>query len=220
MADAVLQSLLRIEKLLKADHALAVAPPKHGAGVSPWHMWGGSQVMAVPESAGGVSSPLIPTPGQICRLSYGRPETWHWIFSCKLLAGPDTAVVGEHVNLSVLFDLTIGIGRSVIQLPAFETFFFNWNDGAAFPQDRLIWSTQTNGPNRSFRTGGGEVSSIPSICSEFVAQDIQCNVRIFLQELSIPSTPVTLELGAMFSPATHLRPEWHLHTFPGGEEKP
>lgn len=189
------------------------------SGITPWHMWGNTQVFDVPRSSGGASSPLNPTPGQLTRLSYLRPESWHWVFSAKLLAGPDTTGVGEHVNFSILWDLTIGIGRSVILLPAFDTYFFNWNDGAGFPQDQLIWSTQTNGPARSFRTGGGEVSTLPTICSEFVAQDIQLNVRFFLQELSIPSTPVKVELSAQFAPKTHVRPEWFKGgSFPGAED--
>jgi len=217
MADAVLQSLLRIEKLLKREQQMQAAPPKHGAGVPPWHMWGNTQTMAIPESAGGATSPLVPTPGQITRIAYGRPEAWHWMFSAKLLAGPDTANVGEHVTLGIHFDLSIGVGRSVMIIPDFEVYFFEWSDGQAFPQDRMIWSSQSASPGRRFVAPA--TSTLPGVCDQFVAQDIQCTVRCFLQELSIPTAPVTIELSAMFSPIVHVRPEWHLHTFPGGEEK-
>jgi hypothetical protein len=217
MADALLQSMLRIEKLLKREQTLAAAPPKHGAGVPPWHMWGGHQTMAIPQSAGGASSPLVPTPGQVTRISYGRPETWRWMFGCKLLAGPDTTAIGQHVSLGIHFDLSIGIGRSVMLIPDFELYQFNWDDGQAFPQDRFVWSSQSITPGRTFVAPA--TSTNPGVCDHFVAQDIQCTVRCFLQELSIPSAPVTVELSALFAPNVHLRPEWHLHTFPGGEEK-
>src|SRR5882672_3145644 len=151
MIEPIVKALGRIESLLARS---INAPAKHGKGVPPWHMWGGTQSFEVRQQGGG-ATPLLPTPGQLCRLSYGRPESWHWLFAAKLIAGPDTTAVGEHVTLIVHFDLTVGIGRSVILIPDFEVYTFNWNDGAAFPQDRQIWSSQTSGPNRVFQTGGG-----------------------------------------------------------------
>jgi hypothetical protein len=189
------------------------------SGIPPWHMWGNTQVFDVPKSSGGATRPLDPTPGQIVRVSYLRPETWHWIISAKLLSGPNTTAIGQHVSLSIHWDLIVGIGRSTIVIPDWDVFSFNWNDGDTFPQDEQIWSTQTQAPAKAFVKGPPAPSSGP--VDQIIAQDIQLNVRFFLQELSlVPSSQnVKVEMGAQFSPKTHIRPEWHKGgSFPGAED--
>lgn len=176
----------------------------------PWHMWGSTQQQIINPASGGASSPLVGGPAaQMCKVSYGRPETWHWVFSAKLIAGPDTNAVGEHVILVVHWDLIIGIGRASIIIPDFDQYQFDWNDGAAFPANRHIWSTQTISPGKTF-TAPPPTPAGTSLVDSFVAQDIQLQARCVLQELSIPSAPVTVELSAQFSPKNHIRPDWYL----------
>ena len=105
-------------------------------GMPPWHLWGNSQRIVAPVQDSSLAA-RTNSPGQLVKISYKRPETWHWIFAAKLLSGPDGTVT-EQLQVEVAFDLTIGIGRSNIILQsappnldkAFEQYFSN---GAAAP---------------------------------------------------------------------------------------
>lgn len=189
-------------------------------GMPPWHMWGNTQLQSV-QPLGGASVPLIATSQQLCRINYGRPESWRWLFKAKLISGPDTTDVGQHGSLVVHWDLILGVGRSMIQLLDFDRFSFAWDDGEAFPANREIWSTQTLSPAKTFvaPTPGAAATQVDNI----TAQDIQLIARCTAQELSIvPNAPIVVELSAHFAPNAHIRPDWYRQgpeeiAFPGGE---
>jgi len=170
-------------------------------------MWGsGQEPLSVPPLGGG-ATPLIATSSQLVNIKYHRPETWQWVLAAQLLDGPDTGGVGEHVTLTVHFDLTIGVGRSILQIPDFEVFSFNWNDGARAPVNRLIWSTASVGPSRTF-TSPTPTAATDTKVDQIVAETIIANARCFLQELGGPTGNVSVQLSAMFSPRNHIRPDW------------
>src|SRR4029077_17426023 len=121
----------------------------YATGIPPWHLWGNTQQQSVLPLGGG-AVPLVATASQLCKVEYGRPETWHWLFQAKLLSGPNTVAPGDHVTLTVHWDLIVGIGRSAMVLTDFDVFSFNWNDGAAFPFGQQIWSNQTLSPAKAF----------------------------------------------------------------------
>lgn len=214
-------------------------------GTPPWHLWGNSQlVRATVQSSAAVQR--VATPGQLVKINYGRPETWQWLFAAKLVAGPP-ATVAEFLQVEVAFDLTVGIGRSAIQMPplgsnvfldkAFEQYFFTWGGGASvlFPVNVQLWTTEVLAPNRQFRTNApfpdqtgnaAAGSESASTISQIVAQDLQLNCRVIA--LAPPGAPhigqqVTVEVAAQFAPMTHVRPDWQQHgappevQFPGGE---
>jgi hypothetical protein len=196
--------------------------PKHGAGIAPWHMWGNTQTMTAANSP--ATQAAQATTSQLVRIGYKRPETWHWLFAAKLLSGPDMGA-GNHASVQVFFDLTVGIGRSMIRIPGFESFVFRWDGpapGGTFPQDRQLYSTSCIGPNRIFVNPPGVPTPseiVSSTIDEIVAQDLQLSCRLFFDITGGGSTPVVVEVQAQFSPKTHLRPEWHMHLFPGAEEQ-
>jgi hypothetical protein len=200
----------------------AVVPPpaprptaEHGSGQPPWHMWGNTQALDLLASNAPLTGQQNTTVGQLLRVAYRRPETWHWVFAATLLDGP-TLGVGDSAAVSVIFDLTIGVGRSQLTIPFFETFTWNW--AASAPPigqlTRTKWSTQVNGPVR--------VDSDPTppanVIDQIVAQDIQLNVRSLLGGIGVAGTTARVEVSAHFSPKTHIRPEWSLWRFPGAEE--
>jgi hypothetical protein len=192
--------------------------PKHGAGIPPWHLWGNTQTMSAINAP--ATAAAVATTSQLVRIGYKRPETWHWMFAAKLLSGPDMGA-GNHAAVVVYFDLTVGIGRSMIRLPGFEQFVFRWDGISAFPQDQQAYSTASLGPNRVLVTPGppsaSEINANP--IDEIVAQDIQLGCRLFFDITGGGSTPVVVEVQAQFAPKTHIRPEWHMHLFPGAEEQ-
>ncbi len=209
------------------------------AGMTPWHMWGNSQVLEtiVQDSS---AATRTNTPGQLVKISYKRPETWNWLFAAKLVSGPDSPV--NETQIEVAFDLMIGIGRSAILLQsagvnqdkAFEQFFFQWGPVGPFPRGAQLYSTQVLAPNRTLRTDApfpdqtgnavaGNQSASP--IDQIVAEDINLACRLIA--LAPPGSAsigkkVSVEVSAQFAPKTHIRPDWYLNAppeqvFPGGE---
>lgn len=172
----------------------------------PWHLWGNSETFRVPvQSSAAAARPA--TSGQLIKVAYGRPETWHWVLAAKLIEGPASPV--NQTQLEVSFDLTVGLGRSAILLSAaqgnvtnqnraFETFFFQWGPVAtAFPRGAQLYSTQVLSPNRLFRsdapfpdqTGNPTAASdavapafatafFPPLIEQIVAESIQLQCRM------------------------------------------
>jgi len=156
-------------------------------GLPPWHMWGNSQL---------VNSPgLTVQSTQLIRINYGRPERWRWLFSAQ-----EFAVQAGNIfsNADVDFDLTIGVGRSVVQIPSFEHFHLAGTASASPLIGKLIYSSSSVGPLRDF-----SVPTSASTILDFPAQDIQLVVRVNSDSIC------NVEVKAFFSPATHVRPEWH-----------
>lgn len=146
----------------------------------PWHLWGNAETFRVPvQSSAGALRPA--TTGQLIKVAYGRPETWHWLFAAKLIEGPASPV--NQTQLEVSFDLTVGVGRSAVLLTgnvasglnqnrAFETYFFQWGPvAAAFPRGAQLYSTQVLAPNRQFRSDAPfpDQTGNPTAASDAVA---------------------------------------------------
>lgn len=199
----------------------------------PWHMWGNTQqISAVIETTGALR---VGTTNQLVRISYKRPETWHWIFSARLLSGPANTA-GFFTRLFVHWELTSGIGRSAIQMafpnvattfaqPAFDDFTFQWGPvNPAFPVGAQIWATEATTPGKSFQADGP--ASFGNPLQQIVAQDLQLQVQIV--GLTVPANvaavgqTAVVEVSAQFAPKTHVRPDWFIPKpaemkFPGAE---
>lgn len=185
-------------------------------GLPPWHLWGNTQFfpgLVFPSSDG---SELV-APRQLCKIAYGRPESWKFLFSAMVVEGkPSGSTAGVMI---VDFDLTVGIGRSQVQLESFEEYQMALvNPGIQF------WSTEVVSPRRVTAT-----ATSTGVTDTIVAQDIQLNVSLRTGSVAADWSGVTVRVDAYFSPATHLRPEWHLRKgedtgaaaerFPGDEQK-
>lgn len=221
----------------------AAANASMGVGTPPWHLWGNSQLIEAPVQDSSAAQRTA-TRGQLIKLSYARPETWHWILAARLESGPNS--LGDQTQVEVAFDVFTGIGRSNIVLQpapgafqdkAFEQFFFQWGPvSSLFPRNVQIYTTQVLAPNRVYRsdapfpdqTGNavaGEQSA--SVIDHIVAQDLQVAARVIA--LAPPGAAslgaiVTVEVSAAFAPKTHIRPDWFLRASPdvrfaGGEVK-
>lgn len=178
-------------------------------------MWGNTQVLQVPNNTG--TTPM-PVSGQLARISYARPETWHWVFASRLLDGSLPPIPAAFVQVDVFFDLTIGIGRSMLVLEGFEHHSFYWNFPLPVPVNQLIYSTQVDGPRKINDAGSSLVTAPPNPVNQISAQDIQCNCRVLARTSGGALEFETVEVSAHFAPKTHLRPEWHNKQFPGAED--
>jgi hypothetical protein len=205
-------------------------------GIPPWHLWGNSQTLdAVVQTA--AAGQVQPTTGQLVKISYKRPESWHWILSSRLISGPsgDLVAPAGAVSINVYFDLIIGTGRSAIVLQgltgvgftsrSFEQHTFQWDAaGGGFPPGAKIWTTEVLAPARTFRTFppffNDTGNAVPpdesaSVIDKIVAQDIQLSCRVFattgIANAALGGT-VQVEVSAAFAPAVHVRPDWYQRT--------
>jgi hypothetical protein len=109
----------------------------------------------------------------------------------------------------VTFDLNIGVGRSQVWLTDFEQYGFP----SPLKNGQLIWSTSVLGPPR-FANEDPALNRV-----EFLtAQTIQVAARAKFIDFN-QTDHIQIEVSAMFTPNTHIRPEWHDGEFPGGEER-
>lgn len=195
--------------------SMQAAPWLRGNGQPPWHMWGNSQriEMFLPSTSGNSSEVQR---GQLTRVAYGRPETWHWLFTARLLEADD-ADPDEPLQLAIIWELTVGIGRSMQQNLGFDGWNILWGTPSTptdqAPVGRLLWATQTFQPtlNRTIFSADPDTEP-PNVIDEIVAQDIQLNVRAALVSPVTPRTNnkrAVLEVGAQWAPKSHIRPDWY-----------
>lgn len=193
-------------------------------GQPPWHLWGNTQTVTIPGFTipGAATSDTRPpsTAGQLCRVPYKRPETFHFLFASQLASGP-TANADTTVIVTVDFDLTVGIGRSSIIMPAFEEHFWSWTN-LPVPLDDQLRTTTVKGRRNVVEGTSVELTDI----DEITAQDIQLQVRATVEVvIAAPNPPIVIPdiniiVSAQFAPKHHARPEWYekIGRFPGGED--
>jgi len=178
-----------------------MAPP-------PWHLWGNTQTLNV-ISPGGVASTQIVTM-QMNRIAYKRPETWRWMFGARIVGGnfPNAS------QLTVAFDVTMGVGRSQLTARLGRFVFSPIPAPTTFAASKF--SNNVNGPLQD-----DTVATAPNVVNTFVAQDIQVAALAQFFDATAGEN-VQVELTALFAPETHIRPEWFskgelTQQFAGGE---
>lgn len=201
-------------------------------GTTPWHLWGNLQRQSTPVET--VGQFRFGNQQQLCKVGYGRPDTWHWFFSARLISGPDNTA-GFFTRVFVHFDVTLGSGRAATPIafeftpfakPSFEDYTFQWGPvNPAFPANAMIWSTQSLSPNRSFQGDGPNVADVP--LTQIPAESIQVQCRIValtaVGNVAAVGQPVEVEVSSYWAPKSHVRPDWFQvdalpHTqFPGNE---
>lgn len=185
-------------------------------GVVPWHMWGDSKVVdTVGGGGGGVGTQTT----QITRINYARPETWRWNWRVDILEGGVSPGGG---SITVVLDVTVGVGRASHKL-RIGRFLFAWGAGQipTFPNSAgSKWATSVNGPNPDDSVVVVPASTpLQNVIDHFVAQDVQ--VEASAQFVEAANIPLKYQVTALFSPETHVRPEWFtsIGHFPGQEDE-
>jgi hypothetical protein len=163
--------------------------------LAPWHMWGNQ----LPINLIATGAPADVVSSQLVRINYGRPETWSWLFWAQVLS--DTGA-GDPGVIQVRFNLILGVGRTALTMNDFVVFAF----GAPLPTPTLRYTTSTTDPEGR-------------ILSDFPSEDIQLNVNSIVTGGAAPGTAIQLQVGAFFSPKSHIRPEWYEGQFRGDEDK-
>ena len=139
---------------------------------------------------------------QLVNINYGRPETWSWIMWVRIISDSG---IGNPGVVQVRFNLTIGVGRTKLTMNDFVTFIFT----PILPTlgDHYTTTTLDDTPDAD------------RVLSDFPAQDIILNANCIITGGAAPGTTVSLQVGAMFAPKSHIRPEWYEGRFPGGEDE-
>jgi hypothetical protein len=191
-------------------------------GPEPWRMWGSSEIVTV-DAAGATEQRQGQ---QLASIQYKRPETWSFLLAAHLLDGP---IVALDQDFEVLFNLTVGLGRSVQSLgiqnvPVFtndSTFArFRWRVPAGqrpgTRQFSMKWTSTTATPPLDDVVGATSARNL----DWFVAQTIQCVATVVVPSASLG--PVRFQVASYFSPRSHVRPDWFAdgpasEKFRGGE---
>jgi hypothetical protein len=180
--------------------------------IAPWHMWGSSAVLEVVSGAVGPANATV-APAQLARLDYKRPETWRFLLWGRLTGG--TTPVGFVTQVHALFDVFVGVGRSVldtqkavlgvpVNFNAFSILTWQVPVGTIPGQQNfnVKYVTQVPAP----QTDDSAPAAGPLI-DHLVAESISCRVR-FVMSGGDPGARVQAEVGSFFAPNVHVRPDW------------
>lgn len=178
-------------------------------GVAPWHMWGSSQVVTVPNVSDGT---IFQQSAQFAAIKYKRPETWSFLFGAEILQCPTPVV--PNLLVIVQFQIVLAVGRSELTIPAttngFNTGFcrFVWKFAATpILPAQTKWTTTVRTPPLD----EGLVDPISEACDSFPAETIQCNAQVVTVTsggVVEPDPRTKVNLHAYFAPRTHIRPDW------------
>lgn len=180
-------------------------------GIKPWHLWGGDAAFDI----GGDSPASIQGTTQIARVNYGRPETWRFLAFAQLDALPNPPAPQANAPLVVIYNLTIGVGRTVLQLPAVILGFGQGSTTLA--QGQVAYGQVIPSQGQLVQAqDGSAIAAVSSNSETFVASDIQVNVTA--EWLIIPAPSARVRCSVLFAPNVHVRPEWFERRFPGDEQ--
>jgi hypothetical protein len=173
----------------------------HMGQLDPWHLWGDTKLLVVPHSVTIVDE----FSSQLAKVSYGRPETFDFMFGARIVDMSDPLDAGGEISVS--FDVTVGVGRSHLTMLSFERYLFYWT--AAPPPIRIQkYSAEVFGPPRTDIAISPATTVPENLISEITAQDIQVQARVqYTGGLNDPRT-ASVEVTAFFAPRSHVRPEW------------
>jgi hypothetical protein len=175
-------------------------------------LWGNTQRKEV---AAGTPALLQPISQTLLHIEYHRPETWHWLFSARIVGGGAATVGAEVASLAVNFEVITGIGRSRIKMPFFEGMNFIWTGGNPVPPSTVVLYTSKTFQARTFPFVlplGAE-----GTIDQLVGEDI--NVEATLNYITdvVAAPPLLVELSGMMAPKNHIRPDWFSEEYNGNE---
>lgn len=191
--------------------------PRRRATDEPWKLWGGSEEIRAVSPGAGVAANQFTK--QLCKVGYGRPDTWHWWFGARLLEGPTMPAVGNTASVRVRIDLILGEGRSMFVAgedgiaQSFELFGWDWLGGPTdAPTNQPLYSTEVLGPNRIF---GG--AAVENRITQITAEAIQVRARVSFTTSIGGNQVVRVAVSGFFAPKHHARPDWFEDKFVDGE---
>ena len=191
---------------------------------APWTLWGKTEVLELRQIP-----PIrtATTTTQLVKVNYKRPESWRFFLAAQLLTGdpvpgPVTAVVVARYLLSV------GIGRSSFTTQPNDV----GNNGSAIAFGEFRWSIPPGAvpgdPNQFGNVKWTTVVSTPPLddtaptpvrkdVDVIVSEDIQIQGEAFVLVFPVATWKCTISMTAYVAPNVHVRPDWFVRMFKGGE---
>jgi hypothetical protein len=175
-------------------------------------MWGTSQALA----------PIVQGPGgtvqnasqQLAKIQYRRPDTWRFMFGLVLDNVPNAG--GGTVTVTANIDLIVGIGRSVIRIPAergpnsvapgFAQFITSYTGTQG--NGRTLWTTATRTPILNV----DPLDIHRPLIDMFPAEEIQVSARVYAfggGGNPAIGQPIHVTVHAYLAPISHVRPDWY-----------
>lgn len=187
----------------------------------PWHTWGAQKTLEVPIVLANNSGRIE----QISRVNYGRPDTWRVFFFARPHYNSLTNNQLTDLILGVRFQLAVGVGRTTFDT-ASSPFNFAQNFVWRVPltSTALIlpkWTDKIFIPELDERNPSP--TPVTDSTSTIVADKIQASASIFCDAgfAEIPlNSACKIDVGIFLAPNVHLRPEWSVGEFVGGEDSP
>ena len=209
------------------DSAFVAFAAAGGLGTPPWHLWGNTQVVEALPNA--FTNPNINDKQiTLCRVGYGRPETWRFMLSARLISAPATGPA-DQANASVWFELMTGIGRSAIVLPFWVQLpSWSWNFGATVPVNLPFWTAKARTDSELFSIDNQATPvawTTTDLVDTIIGQDMTLVAHVsFTTNIPGVTEPAVVEVSGQFAPNTHVRPDWLMKgppelRFAGGEVK-
>ena len=182
-------------------------------GIPPWHLWGNT-ITVDPVIPNTEDSLVLDATGQLIKVSYKRPESWHWVFAARILrapGGPSAPIASE--VLEVFFDVIVGVGRAQTVMNGFERFEWKWVGSQVVPTDHVMWSMSGLTPALAYTPLPDPIPDVATrrVIAQLTAQDIQVNCRVRLNSEDSDGSTAAVEVSAFFAPKTHVRPDWLQH---------
>lgn len=131
-------------------------------------------------------NPQVRRKVQLARVDYHRPESWRFILWAQTPNFPAP-------TLTVQFSLYTGIGRTNFVQEIWHEFIFS-NGGRK-------WTSAVRAP----APDDAAPTDRPFLIDTVVGQNVNVAATVFSPGVA---TPLVVQVGAMFAPATHVRPDW------------
>lgn len=179
----------------------------------PWHMWGTSELITAPAVPVGTPNFQSVNNQQMARVNYGRPERWSFFFGGRITE--NFISVGDDQVVELIFDLNLGVGRSVFQTlqrrpqnPLFSGNHgycrFRWNLAPGINGTTAVAKYATRVPTP---LQDDDLATSQQVSDWFPAQDVNCQCTL-IHTKSDPLQTITVEATAYFAPTVHVRPDW------------
>lgn len=152
-----------------------------------YQTWGNSQSFDLK-----MGSPL-PPPTQLIYAAepVGRPDSWRFFFMATV-----NSASAAPWQLDVMFDVQPGLGRSTVQIPAFEHFTMT---NVSVTLGIGLYSTSVVSPPK---TPTELAAGVTHTIDQIVGENINCQVR-FLMSVAAPGTVLNVTTTALFAPAAN-----------------
>ena len=192
---------------------------------APWTLWGKTETLEIKQT------PPIRTAtqtSQLVKVNYKRPESWRFFLGAYLLTGDPVPAGPLSAVVVARYIVTVGVGRSSFATHPNDI----GNNGSATAFGEFRWKIPPGAtPGDSNQFGNVKWTTVVSTpplddtapepvrkdVDVIVSEDIQIQGEAFTLIFPAPTWKCTISMTAYVAPNVHVRPDWFVRMFKGGE---